>query len=260
MDKIVVAPVVNMHATPHQGSEVISQATYGERVAFLREEGPWSRIETGDGYVGWTQVEGLIDTNGYWESPSIRATGSLKTHLYSTPDTSPHPPLLSLPFGTPLKLTTPLDHELPRWVAVELIDGSAAWVQKGDLCLNCSPRTLAEILTLSKEFLGLPYTWGGRSSFGFDCSGFIQTLFRQMGITLPRDAYLQAKSPLLKQVDTPQPGDLLFFGEERIIHVGLHLGDGQFIHAGVRDGAPKVTISQLSTTLYPHLSTFRLRR
>jgi hypothetical protein len=59
---------------------------------------------------------------------------------------------------------------------------------------------LEETLAFSKNFIGLPYTWGGTSSYGVDCSGFVQMLFKEMGVLLPRNSRDQAKSPLLSPV------------------------------------------------------------
>jgi Cell wall-associated hydrolases (invasion-associated proteins) len=69
-------------------------------------------------------------------------------------------------------------------------------------------------MELSKRFLELPYTWGGRSSFGYDCSGFVQMLYRQMGIFIPRDAIDQMHwekfTPI--PIEEAQLGDLYFLG------------------------------------------------
>jgi cell wall-associated NlpC family hydrolase len=90
--------------------------------------------------------------------------------------------------------------------------------------------------------MGLPYLWGGTSWKGVDCSGFTRTIYLMNGMLLPRDASQQVH--VGKQVDTSadygnlQPGDLLFFGRpatdlsnERAVHVGMWLGNGQFIHS-----------------------------
>ena len=82
---------------------------------------------------------------------------------------------------------------------------------------------------------GLPYTWGGASSFGYDCSGFTQMLGRRRGAPIPRDADVQSAWPgvvAVKREDL-QPGDLLFFGADagHITHTGMYIGAGKFINA-----------------------------
>jgi cell wall-associated NlpC family hydrolase len=105
------------------------------------------------------------------------------------------------------------------------------------------------MIELSKRFLGLPYTWGGTSSFGYDCSGFTQMLCRRRGVLMPRDAGPQAASAgMAKVADIGglQPGDLLYFGAapEKIVHTGLYLGNGEFIHATTTN-KPVVQISRV---------------
>lgn len=104
------------------------------------------------------------------------------------------------------------------------------------------------MIDLAHRFLGITYTWGGVSSFGFDCSGFTQMLERQRGIEMPRDADLQAAWSGVVPVNRAdlQPGDLLFFGSspEKITHTGMYIGDGKFIHDTTHDH-PGVQISTL---------------
>ncbi len=110
------------------------------------------------------------------------------------------------------------------------------------------PLTIPESIELAKRFLGFPYLWGGRSSFGFDCSGFTQMLVRARGINMPRDADQQAAWTGVIAIDRKdlQPGDLLFFGSspKEITHTGMFIGDGQFIH-DTTNGHPVVQISRL---------------
>ena len=82
-------------------------------------------------------------------------------------------------------------------------------------------------------FLGVPYLWGGRSAFGCDCSGFVQTVFKINNIKLPRDAYMQVEyGETINFFDMIKPADLVFFGDiEKITHVGIALEDNKIIHS-----------------------------
>ncbi len=126
--------------------------------------------------------------------------------------------------------------------------GVTGWVQRGDVTLDPKPRSISELVELSQNFLGLPYTWGGASALGYDCSGFTQMLCRRGGVKIPRDAQPQADWEGMIKVtrDSLEPGDLLFFGAsaDKITHTGFYLGGGQFIHATTHTH-PVIQISRL---------------
>jgi cell wall-associated NlpC family hydrolase len=90
------------------------------------------------------------------------------------------------------------------------------------------------ILEHSFTYLNAPYLWGGRSSFGIDCSGFTQMVYMLAGFQLPRDAKDQAKlGETLSFIEEAEPGDLAFFDNEEgnIVHVGIIMADNYIIHA-----------------------------
>ena len=87
---------------------------------------------------------------------------------------------------------------------------------------------------ISRQYLDVPYLWGGKSRCGIDCSGFSQQVYKRFGIVLPRDAYQQAElGEVVGFLLEVQTGDLAFFDNEegRITHVGIMLTHDQIIHA-----------------------------
>lgn len=104
----------------------------------------------------------------------------------------------------------------------------------------------SDIVTLAKQYLGVPYQYGGSTPTGFDCSGYISFVFHQIGKELPRTADQQATVGIQVNIDDLQPGDIVFFAttdEPTISHSGLYIGDRMFIHAS--SAAKKIIISNL---------------
>ena len=90
-----------------------------------------------------------------------------------------------------------------------------------------------EAVNLAKAFIGTPYVYGGTSPSGFDCSGFVYYIYKQFGVTLNRVANDQAKDGIAVDRNSLVPGDILLFARNstRINHVGIYVGNGQFIHS-----------------------------
>jgi cell wall-associated NlpC family hydrolase len=95
------------------------------------------------------------------------------------------------------------------------------------------PGTARTVVERARTFAGTAYRAGGSSPGGFDCSGFVQYLYGQVGISLPRTASEQFEVGLSVKPSRLVPGDLVFFKTEgrRVTHVGVVVGDGTFIHA-----------------------------
>ncbi len=99
---------------------------------------------------------------------------------------------------------------------------------------------------VANRYLGVLYRYGGTNSAGLDCSGFVQIVFAELGIKLPRTSALQFQVGVSIERENLQEGDLVFFNTtgNGVSHVGIYLSDDQFIHAASNPG--KVTISSLS--------------
>lgn len=246
-------PVVAMRQHPDALSEVVSQAFFSEQVHILDQFQDWVKIKTlVDGYIGWIKKEALhINPSLFLNDPneSLVKVNRNTVHLYHVKDTI-YGPIITLPFESRLKLIElPTDSE-GRWVRVAMHNGLEAYIQRGDVVFGSTPiNNFQEICALSLNFLGLPYTWGGRSSFGYDCSGFVQMLYRQMGIFLPRDSKDQCHWNQFHEVSVNHmlPGDLIFFGFDltKIRHVGLCLENGNFIHATKAENQPYIRTSSI---------------
>jgi cell wall-associated NlpC family hydrolase len=253
----VSQPVVNMYRSASADSDVVSQAIYGTPVTVLEAKDGWSHIQTPDQYKGWVVSKALLaPRNGHVYASGndnvVRVT-SLYAHLYRETDVTAHAPLLTVPFDTRLEVVT---RKNDRWLEVRLADGRNAWVQSGDVAAPGPPLTIDQDIALAHKFMGLPYTWGGTSSYGYDCSGFMQMLISHRGKLMPRDADIQAAWSGLQSVEKKdlQPGDLLYFGSsiDHITHTGMYIGDGKFIDATTHE-TPMVRIDNLNEPYWTKL-------
>ena len=251
----VLQPVANMYSRPSTDADVVSQAIFGANVGILEQKDGWAHIRTADDYLGWTPSSALLPGKPYAASGRVAEVWSLFAHIYRESSVTQHAPLITVPFESRLEVLAESGEDA-RWLHVRLPDDRAGWVQAGDVSLSPKPLTIAETLEFSKRFLGLPYTWGGTSSYGYDCSGFSQMLARRRGVTMPRDAQPQAEWSGVSSVDRRhlEPGDLLFFGasEKKITHTGIYLGNGKFINATTHL-TPMVRIDDLNDAYWTKL-------
>jgi len=250
-DHVVTVPVANMFSSASEDSDVVSQAILSTNVVTLESHGDWARIRTPDQYSGWIHLSTLrkLDGSGdYGSSTPTVQVNNLFANLYRETDVTLHKPVLTAPFESRLELISEAAGDDGRWLQVRLPDQSTAWIQSGDVIRDPKPLTIVQSIDLAKRFIGITYLWGGRSSFGYDCSGFTQMLVRSRGINMPRDADLQAAWDGVVAIDRKdlQAGDLLFFGSSPagITHTGMFIGGGEFIHDTVH-GHPGVQISRL---------------
>ena len=192
---------IPMRAESSDCSEQVSQLIFGETYEVLEENEKWYFIETSfDEYRGW------IDKKQF--SPQVFEIDAQRVYAF---------PSALLPFENK-QILMPLGAFVPEDFQHQVL-------------------SLNEALTLFKSYLGVPYVWGGKSNFGYDCSGFTQSFFKTLGHSLKRDAFQQAAEGaeviLLSEAKT---GDLAFFdnADGRITHVGIILeNDGSFeiLHA-----------------------------
>jgi hypothetical protein len=240
-----------MYSAATEDSDVVSQAIIGTNVVTLEVRGNWARVRTDDQYTGWMLSEALQklgESGAYGRSGQVVQIEGLFANLYRETDVTVHKPVLTVPFESRLEVVAEGKGDDAGWLQVRLPDQRTAWIQSGDGNRDPKPLTIAQSIALAKRFLGLPYLWGGRSSYGYDCSGFTQMLVRSRGITMPRDADLQAAWEGVEAVDRKdlQAGDLLFFGPSanKVTHTAMYIGGGEFIHSTTHNH-PVVQISRL---------------
>lgn len=131
---------------------------------------------------------------------------------------------------------------------VDGVVGSATYkaLMNKEMPPNRAQNTVRSILRAAYSVIGTPYVFGGTSPYGFDCSGFTQYAFKRAGVYLPRMADSQFYAGKKISMSQLRPGDLIFYTtyEPGASHVGIYVGNGNFIHAGTSTG---VTVSSAFT-------------
>jgi len=239
--------VVNLRANPRHSAELVSQAIMGTPVKILKKENSWYLVQTPDKYIAWVDAAALNIRNEKemqeWREaervifkPSFELASSANGKEVVTDivagsileiDTIVGKSfLLHLPDGRSIGLDKTKCEKFNEWKARCIKDASV-------------------LTSTAKQFMGRPYLWGGTSSKGVDCSGFVKSVYFINGIILARDASLQflhGQSILPSQgfLDLRE-GDLVFFGRkatedasQKVTHVGMYMKDGEFIHSAGR--------------------------
>lgn len=245
---VVTRSVENMFSGPTDGVDVVSQALLGDNVKVLKQEKnpageDWVRIETPDTYQGWVPASALRflkpGDKPYAKAGKVFVVSGLLANTYREADVTAHKPVRTAPLSAVLEV---VGEKNERWLEVRLPDGVRAWIQKGDGAVQEGPwtwprRSASDMVALGQRMLGVPYTWGGCSPFGLDCSGFVQLVYRMNGVPILRDAGIQmTDSGLLEVVKgQEQAGDLVFFGSaiDDIGHVGMMIDGENFLNATV---------------------------
>ncbi|HPW18029.1 MAG TPA: NlpC/P60 family protein [Candidatus Aminicenantes bacterium] len=256
---VVTRAVENMFSRASADADVVSQAVLGTNVRLLRKERgaageDWYEVETPDTYKGWIAASALRvlgpGDRPYASSGRVFVVSALLANTYREPDVTAHRPVTVAPIGAVLEIVA---EKGERWREVALPDRTRAWIQSGDGDIREAPwtwprRPAEDMVALAKRFIGLPYTWGGTSPLGLDCSGFVQLVYRLNGVPILRDAGIQMTSSGLLEVPKGEEraGDLVFFGRslDRISHVGMMIDGESFINATTSD-APVVQIDRL---------------
>lgn len=236
---ICCVPLCALRKAAAHEAEMTSQLLFGETVHIIETvDNLWYRVRASlDGYEGWCQQSHIVQVDLPVGSPPLLTADWHSTILYNG---SP----MQVPYGSSL---TGFAEGKALWGGDELAFAGPIWDPAVAI------RDADTIMALASKFINTAYLWGGRSVFGVDCSGFTQTVFRFLGLALPRDAYQQAmQGTMVDFLQQVRCGDLAFFDDDngRIIHVGLLLSEGELIHA-----AGKVRIDKMDNAGIVHAQT-----
>jgi cell wall-associated NlpC family hydrolase len=247
---VVNVSVGHMRAQPRHAAELVNEVLLGAPVIVLKKQGGWYYVKAGtEKYLGWMEPDHVAlmnaeELNAWNAAPKVIATA----YFGLVRETSSHTaqPVSDLVIGDVLKS----NGVRSGWVEVELPDGRKGAIEQLSVgeqgAWRASRRATPEdIENTAKMFFGVSYLWGGTSAHGFDCSGFVKTVFSLNGIDLPRDADQQGERGQEVSIDRDladlKKGDVVFFGPrptgdrtQHISHVGIYVGNREFIHCAGR--------------------------
>jgi gamma-D-glutamyl-L-lysine dipeptidyl-peptidase len=219
---LCVVPAAPVRRKPSHKFEMVNQLLFGEGMRILKMKDKWVRIQTvPDNYEGWIRGNMIAEVE-----ENLLFGAFVTAELLNT-----------LKIGE-MTMHIPIASTLPGFKNGEGTVGNfkyrfdGRFFNRNDVKPNCE-----QVTNLTRQWLNAPYLWGGRTPLGVDCSGFVQVIFKMMGVDLLRDAKLQVDQGMkIKKLQDAQCGDAAFFRnhKRKITHVGILLSPTKIIHASGR--------------------------
>lgn len=232
--------IVELYKSPSKNSKLVTEAVLGNECKILKSKNNFFKvaIKEQSNYKGWLKKQDIDLFFNVSEKNSFKNITQKKWTILHNKNKK-----LKLSAGTSYKILKTQKNK----IYIKLKNGTTGWIKNN---LKSDKLTIrSKIIKTAKNFLGVPYKWGGTSSTGMDCSGFIYTVFNINDIKLPRDAKPQFKKTRKISKHNLKKGDLVFFQTYKVgpSNVGIYIGNNKFIHASSKKG---ITISNLSQNYF----------
>ena len=246
--KIITANSVNFRTGPSTSYSTIDKLYKGDKVEFISDNGAWLKVkhdgETGYVYGIYTQDDTSTTTTKYVNATTLNVRSGAGTG-YSI--------IGSLSNGTKVQVISTTD----GWAKINY-NSSVGYVSNSYLSStettsssSSTSSKVENVISKAKSLLGKTYVWGAQGPNTFDCSGFTYYVFKNAAnVTLPRVSREQSTFGTYVSKSNLKAGDLIFFdtngvNDGNVSHVGIYLGNNQFIHASSSKG--QVVISEMSS-------------
>ena len=221
--QIVKTAYANIYSEPRFNSEMVTQALFFESLKVVSDQDNWLEVSQWDGYIGYVHKFYLSNNDSYGES-ELNLT-SRYTDLYI--DKNFETSVLTVPFGATVKYYDVIENGYKI-----NIDSKEYYIKK--IVDNHDLSKRQKVLHYCRMLMGSPYLWGGKTPFGYDCSGLIQSIYKMVEINFRRDTSDQIQDSRFTSisVNDAQPGDIVFFDFEGngVDHVGIWYGDDMVVH------------------------------
>lgn len=238
---------LNIRSVPEEDGRLVGKLPKDAACEVLDSDGRWAHISSGkvEGYVSCdyliTGIQAKQKAEELATTIATVTTDTLKVRAEANTDSEV---ITMVPLGEELEVA----RSEGDWVKVYL-DDEEVYVFAEYVEVNAKLNTAITMTELlygqgvsdvrvdlcqyAKEFLGNPYVWGGTSlTKGADCSGYVLSIFKKYGVSLPHSSRAQANCGTTIKLSEAQPGDLVFYGKGKTInHVAIYIGNGQVIHA-----------------------------
>lgn len=215
---ICIVAVCPLRSDPSHRGEMVSQLLFGEAAEVLDATNDFTKVRClYDGYIGWVQTGQLAEAD---RTVALRKPVSYTYRRNTT--VTVNGTEMYVPVGTPVFEDATIGRHAVQYPTEETLLFEPSYYQEEVI-------KMAALL-----YENVPYLWGGKSSFGIDCSGYVQQVAKLFDKPLPRDACQQVEAgAVVHFLQEAQCGDLAFFDndEGRIIHVGILFNEHEIIHA-----------------------------
>lgn len=238
---------LNIRAVAAEDGKLVGKLPKDAACEVLDDDGTWAHIKSGkvDGYVSLEYLLTGIPAKRKAEELAVTmasvTTDSLKVRAEANTDSEV---ITMVPRGEELEVASVEGDWVKVYLDDEEVFVSAEYVKvSSELGAAITMTELlygqgvsdvrVDVCQYAKEFLGNPYVWGGTNlTKGADCSGYVMSIFKKYGVSLPHSSVAQANCGTTIKVSEAKPGDLVFYGNGRSInHVAIYIGNGQVIHA-----------------------------